>query len=422
MAHVLRMPEVSANLTEATLLSWIAVVDAPYAQGDPIFTVETDKAVVDVEAEAEGKLLRVLCGEGVQVEVGMPIAIWGSATDAVDEPEVDRLVESLWAGGSGQPDGNTSDRGAADPPAQVGETASSAEQPNVRLFSSPLARKLAREAGIDIADVPGTGPRGRIRRQDIEDFVARRTAQQPAPAAAAATRSPASPQQVADYEDLPVSRMRLAIARRLTESVQTAPHFHLTGRATVDALIGLRRDLNRYAATKVSFNDLVVKAVGRAHSLVPELNVNWRGDSIRQFGQVDVAVAVATDAGLVTPVIRGVDRMSVTELAEASADLIERAAARTLRQAELEGGTVTVSNLGMFGTEEFSAIINPPHASILAVGHARPEVVVEDGEPTVATQLRVTLVVDHRPVDGATAARWMQVFVDALENPIQLLL
>jgi pyruvate dehydrogenase E2 component (dihydrolipoamide acetyltransferase) len=231
---------------------------------------------------------------------------------------------------------------------------------------------------------------------------------------------PAAP-GAAEFVDVPNSRIRTSIAARLTESKTTAPHFYLRGSAKVDRLLALRAEINSGGGPKVSVNDLVVKAVGRAHTLVPELNVIWTGDAIRHFSQVDIAVAVATVNGLVTPVIRGVDRLSLHQLVTATQDLIARAKEKKLQQSELEGGTISVTNLGMFGTEEFAGIINPPHAAIVAVGAARPEPVVVDGALAVATVTHVTLSVDHRPVDGATAAQWMQVFVELLENPARIL-
>jgi pyruvate dehydrogenase E2 component (dihydrolipoamide acetyltransferase) len=211
------------------------------------------------------------------------------------------------------------------------------------------------------------------------------------------------------------------VAARLAESKATAPHFYVRGSARVDELLRLRAQLNDDAEVKISVNDLVVKAVAKAHQLVPELNVVWTGEAIRSFRGVDVAVAVATDAGLVTPVLRGVDGLTITAVARATRDFAARAREGRLQQAELEGGTVTVSNLGMHGVEEFSAIINPPQASILAVGAARQEAVVDDGRLEVGTVLRVTLSVDHRPVDGATAARWMAAFTGLLERPVRIL-
>jgi pyruvate dehydrogenase E2 component (dihydrolipoamide acetyltransferase) len=215
--------------------------------------------------------------------------------------------------------------------------------------------------------------------------------------------------------------MRRAVAARLTESKATAPHFYLRGSARVDALLRLRADLNDGAAQKVSVNDLLVKAVAKAHQAVPEMNVVWTGEAIRSFTSVDVAVAVATDNGLVTPVVRGVDGLPVSALASVTRDFAARAREGRLQQAELEGGSITVSNLGMYGVEEFAAIINPPQAAILAVGAARQEPVVTDGRLEAATVLRMTLSVDHRPVDGAIAARWMAALVDLLERPVRIL-
>ncbi|MCW2579145.1 MAG: 2-oxo acid dehydrogenase subunit, partial [Blastococcus sp.] len=248
---------------------------------------------------------------------------------------------------------------------------------------------------------------------------------QPTPAATTpAPRTPvAAPaaQESAQYDDQPLSRMRKAVAARLTESKTTAPHFYVRGSARADALLQLRADLNDGAEVRVSVNDLLLKAVAKAHQQVPEMNVVWTGAAIRSFTGVDVSVAVATEKGLVTPVLTGIERRSITDVARATQDFAVRAREGRLQQSELEGGSFTVSNLGMFGVEEFAAIINPPQAAILAVGAARQEAVVTDGRVEAATVLRVTLSVDHRPVDGAVAARWMSAFVSLLERPVRIL-
>ncbi|MEU8187989.1 2-oxo acid dehydrogenase subunit E2, partial [Micromonospora carbonacea] len=242
------------------------------------------------------------------------------------------------------------------------------------------------------------------------------------PAAPAAAPGPQGAAGTPDGDALvPHSRLRRAIARRLTESKSTVPHFYLRGSARVDALLALRTELNAAAPVKISVNDLVVKAVGQAHLAVPQVNVGWTDAGMRVFGEVDLGVAVATEGGLVTPVLRGVDRMSVSAVAAATRDFADRARRGALRQHELEGGSATVTNLGMYGAEEFSAILNPPQATILAVGAARREPVVTDaGELAVATVLRVTLSVDHRAVDGALAAQWMREFVAILEQPLRI--
>jgi pyruvate dehydrogenase E2 component (dihydrolipoamide acetyltransferase) len=414
LAEILRMPEIAANTESAILASWNVELNASYAAGDVIATVETDKAVVDVEAEADGVLLHLVVGEGVEVEVGSPIAVWGAPGETVDD--VPGLLASLGI------DGAAAGPAAVPPP----------RHPE-RIFASPLARKAAREAGLALAALVGTGPRGGSRGRDVDAAVARAGAdgadgaarQLAASAEAAAPSTPLAPSAAsgaATFTDVPNSRIRQAVARRLTESKQTAPHFYLRGSARVDRLLALRRELNAGGAVKVSVNDLIVKAVARAHTLVPALNVIWNGDSTRHFTGVDVAVAVATEHGLVTPVVRGVDRMGLEQLVGVTQDLIARAKERRLQQSELEGGSISVTNLGMYGTEEFAAIINPPHAAILAVGAAREEPVVQDGALAVGTVLRVTLAVDHRPVDGAAAAEWMRTFLGLLEHPAQILL
>ena len=281
---------------------------------------------------------------------------------------------------------------------------------------------------MQLDDLDGSGPNGRIVRRDVEAAIAARgpaggTVAAPVADASAppAPRTTTPAVEGAGYADTPVSRMRRAVATRLTESVTTAPHFYVRGTARVDRLLALRAEITADGGPRVSINDLLVKAVAQAHLQVPEMNVVWTGDAVRSFSGVDVAVAVATDRGLLTPVVRGVDRLSLTALAAATRDLSTRAKEGRLQQSELEGGSISVSNLGMYGTEEFSAIINPPHAAILAVGAALEQPVVRDGQLEVGTVLKVTLSVDHRPVDGATAAQWMKAFLAFVEAPVRML-
>jgi pyruvate dehydrogenase E2 component (dihydrolipoamide acetyltransferase) len=310
----------------------------------------------------------------------------------------------------------------------------------VRIFASPLARRLAREAGLPVDQLTGSGPSGRIVRRDVERAISARGAHLPGAVPAAVPEAGAVPVAVpemttapataaertagarpAGYEEIPHSRMRRAIAARLVESSRDAPQFVVRGSARVDKLLRLRVRLNASGATRISVNDLVVLAAARAHVRVPAMNVIWTPDAVHAFSSVDIGVAVATDRGLVTPVVRGVDRLPVSAVATAMADLISRARAGRLRQEELEGGTLTVTNMGGYGIEEFTAIINPPQSSILAVGAARPEPVVRKGRLAVATVLRVALSVDHRPVDGAVAAQWMAAFLALLESPVTIL-
>ncbi|MER5917562.1 dihydrolipoamide acetyltransferase family protein [Streptomyces sp. NPDC001982] len=426
MAEILRMPEVAANTTEAILESWNVGLNTPYAAGDTIVTVETEKAAVDVEAESDGVLLRLLVEAGTTVAVGTPIAVWGAPDESASE--ADALVASLGMGEAPVTASTALASAPEEPSAPAGtvapEPTEAARDNSERIFASPLARRLARELGVDLNAVVGSGPHGRIRRSDVEAAVARSAEpEETLPAKAGAEVQSIGTSAVDPrWVDVPNTRMRAAIARRLTESKQNTPHFYLRARARVDALLELRQQINAGQGVKVSINDLLVKAIASAHVGVPAMNVQWNDTSIRHFSDVDIAVAVATDGGLVTPVIRGVDSLSMSRVATATKDLIARAKERRLRQDELEGGTITITNLGMYGTEDFAAIINPPQAAILAVGAVRQESVVEEGAVTIASVLRLTLAVDHRSVDGATAAEWMKAFVDVLEHPLRILL
>jgi pyruvate dehydrogenase E2 component (dihydrolipoamide acetyltransferase) len=284
---------------------------------------------------------------------------------------------------------------------------------------------------LPFEQITGTGPNGRIIRRDVEAAIADRdlvrqsadSSGEPEVSRVAprssepSTRARAEP----EYADQPHSRLRRAIAARLTESQQTAPHFYLRGTARVDRLLKLRAKLNDGATTRISVNDLVIKAVAQAHLQVPEMNVSWHPDFLRSYSTIDLSVAIATDRGLLTPVLRSVETMSISSVARAVQDFAARAKAGRLQQQELEGGVATVTNLGMFGTEDFVAIINPPQTAILAVGAARQEAIVRKGKLKVGAVVRVTLSVDHRPVDGAVAAEWMRVFLSIVEHPLQIL-
>lgn len=433
------MPEVAANATEAVLADWMVAENGSFAAEDTLATVETEKALVDVEADSDGVVLKALVPAGSQVDVGSPIAVLVDEGETVDDidallrelgvadgivttvperrevPELREVPQGGPAPSVAPPASSTPSRAAATSSPE--QTAPDPARPaGGRIFASPLARRLAREAGLAVEEIDGTGPRSRILRRDVERAVARRTNGREV--AAAPRQDLPGP---AGYEDTPHSRIRRAIAARLTESKQAAPHFYLRATIRVDRLLEVRAELNDAAPVKISVNDLVVKAVAHALLQVPEMNVIWTDDAIRSFSSVDLSVAVATERGLLTPVLRGVEALSVSALAAQVRDLAERARSGRLKQDELEGGTISVTNLGMFGTEEFAAIINPPQAAILAVGAINQEPVVEDGQLTVGSVMRVTLSVDHRPVDGVVAARWMSAFVALVEHPVRLL-
>lgn len=418
MAELLRMPEVAANMESAVLSSWSVAEGSSITAREVIAVIETDKAIVDYEAEVAGTLVRRLVREGAEVEVGAPIALIAQAGEVI--ADIDATLRDLGIGAGGA-------EGAPAPVEPVGaaqaqSVSSSSGAPgmeatqgpaNARRFISPLARRLARAAGLDIATIVGTGPHGRIVRRDVDLAVS----SQPSAGAAAAS----TPAALGDFVDTAHSRLRRAIASRLTESKTTAPHFYLRGTATVDRLLRLREEINDGADLRVSVNDLLIKAIAKAHLHVPAMNVIWLPDAIRSFASVDIAVAIATPNGLVTPVVRSVERLTVTEVAATVRDFADRGRAGRLQQHELEGGSISISNLGMYGTQEFAAIINPPHAAILAVGATRQEPVVIDGALAVGTVMQVTLSVDHRPVDGVVAAEWMRAFIALLERPGQIL-
>jgi pyruvate dehydrogenase E2 component (dihydrolipoamide acetyltransferase) len=387
MAQLLRMPEVAANTNEAVLGSWQIGEGASFAAGAVLATVETAKAAVDIEAEQDGVLVRALVDEGSEVAVGDAIALLAGR----DEPlaDADAELEALL----GEPGAGL------EPPAP-----DRAATPS-RLFMSPLARRLARDAGIDGARLRGTGPNNRIVRRDV---------------VAAIAAEPSAPPAVDDV-GVPHTRMRAAIAASLVASKRDVPHFYLRGTADVDKLLRLRADLNSAEGPRISVNDLVLKAVGLAHVREPAMNVMWTDTDVRTFDTADVSLAIATEGGLVVPVVHAVETLRISALAEITADLAERARAGTLRQRELEGGTTTLTNLGMFGTEEFAAIINPPQSSIVAVGAVRQAAVVRDGQVRAAPVLTVTVSVDHRPIDGVVAARWLRELIALLENPVHLL-
>lgn len=476
MATVLRMPGVSADATEAALMEWAVSPGATVKRGDVVASVETDKAVVDLEAEDDGILLKTFAEAGESVPIGDPIAVFVQpGEDTSDEASIfaavglgpqssgplsaaeeeqsqdllvpggtpniehtaDEVVES--SDGSEGIDGSEGTDISQLTDISQGTDDSQGTDGRWRLFASPLARRLAAEAGLPLKDLEGSGPNGRIRRRDVEQALARKEdgsqarEERPAPEPEAA-ESPTVPVQAppatagapakpgSDYAEIPHSRVRRAIAGALTGSKQNVPHFYVKATCRVDALLELRARVNADAGVKISINDFIVKAVALAMVEVPDMNVVWTTDALRRFSSVDIGVAMATERGLMTPVLRSVQTRSLSDISAGIRDLAGRAAAGTLKQHELEGGSFAVSNLGMFDVEEFTAIINPPHAGILAVGSIAARAVEgEGGHVEFAKQLTVVLSVDHRSVDGALAAQWLQKFKQLIENPFRLL-
>lgn len=444
MATIVRMPEIATGSAEAAIASWLVSVGDDISSGQAIVEIETEKATVEYEAEASGVLAGILLDAGSAADVGTPIAVLAGSGQSAEEALAEAGASAPAAPSAAA--AAVSEEDAASPAAEAvaaepqpastptveapsAPSAPSAGASGDRLFASPLVRKLARERSLDLSGVPGTGPNGRIVRRDIEGLDAEAAnAEKPASSASSTTQTAQAPAPAAQaapeggYTDTPHTGMRRAIARRLTESKSTVPHFYLVADCRMDALLALRKQINGLENTKVSVNDLVVKAVAGALRDVPGANAIWTDDATRSFESVDIAVAVSIPGGLLTPVVRGVEKLSLGQLGETIRELAGRARDGKLKQHELEGGSFSVSNLGMYGTREFSAIINPPQSGILAVGAAekRP-VVADDGSIEVATVMTVTLSADHRVLDGALAAEWLAAFQKRIENPMSIL-
>lgn len=453
MAIVIRMPEVLAGAVEAVLSQWMMQEGSEVSVGDTLAEIETEKANVDYQAEEQGRLARVLVGPGDTVEVGAPIAVFAAPGDTDDD--IDAALAAAGIGQSVGQSGGASEPAAApatdvtaeapapapqDEPAPSAVEASPAHSGPVppvaggRIYASPLVRKRAREAGIDLTQVTGTGPGGRIVKKDLDAVAAAGTAAQGTAAQGTAAQAPSSPAAPAgeapaaamvsgdaEYTDRPHSGMRKAIARRLTESKTTVPHFYVGADCRVEKLLAARAEMNEATGVKLSVNDWVIKAVAKAMLDVPEANVIWREDALRYFNRVDIAIAVAVEGGLLTPVLRGVESMSLTEINAQVNALASKARDGKITQAEIEGGSFSISNLGMYGTDAFQAILNPPQSGILAVGAARDAAVVEQGSLVAGKVMTVNLSADHRAVDGALAAEWMKAFRHYIEHPLALL-
>jgi pyruvate dehydrogenase E2 component (dihydrolipoamide acetyltransferase) len=448
MAELLRVPEVAAGATEVVLSEWLVEAGDAISAGDAIAVVETEKAVVEIEAPSDSVLLKMLAAGGTEIEVGAPLALLGSMAER--DGDLDGMLATLgFAAGSAQeapprrevPDSEAeSPSPGQDPPPQdldTMEEAPASVEPAAeprRRFVSPIARKLLREARIPADGIEGSGPGGRIVRRDVEEaLAAARDAPASRPPAAPAQAAPTPDRQPdgappgraaapppAGARDVPHSRLRRAVAARLTESKREIPHFYLKGSAVIDDLLALRQQLNEHSPVRLSVNDFVLRAVAVAHTAVPEANVTWTEEAMRMFDTVDISVAIASDRGLVTPVLRSVEGRSLSAISSAVKTFVADAGSGRLQQRDLEGGTISVTNLGMYGVPEFSAIINPPQSAILAVGAGRAVPHVVDGQVGVATVMALVLSVDHRAIDGALAARWMQSLVSALENPLRL--
>lgn len=428
MAHLIKLPSVAADADVGTLHQWLKQEGDTVAVGDTLAEIETEKAIVEINAEHAGVLGRIVVQAGpasvpINTVIGVLLAP-GEDAAAIDQALAENgaqaakpaapaaAAQAATASATTANAASTAAPAAAAPAASAAHnTATDAPAPGTRRFASPLARRLAAQWHVNLLEVQGTGPRGRIVRRDVE------AARDRAPVAAAPSGNRAAARRV------PHSGMRRAIARRLTESKQQVPHFYLTVDCRMDALLALRAQANQGGAVKLSVNDFIVRAAALALREVPEVNASWQDDAIEFHAGADISVAVATDGGLVTPIVRDADVKPLSAIASEIVELAGRAKVNRLKPEEFTGGSLTVSNLGMYGIKQFAAIINPPQAAILAVGAAERRPVVDDnGDLKAATVMTVTLSADHRVVDGAVGARWLAAFRTLIENPVRILL
>ena len=410
MAIEVILPKVDMDMSTGRLSKWLVAEGAEVKKGDPLFEIETDKAAMEVESPGTGKLGQISAKEGDDVPIGQVIA-WifaagESPTEAVQTKPAAPVVKG------------------PDKAASVAVVQSSASSKPSEIRATPLARRMAKERGVDLSAVNGSGPHGRVLSADVEALAAK-----PAPpvskvAAPILSTTPADNAVVL----VPHDSMRKIIARRLTESKSTVPHFYISADCRLDALLKLRGDLNKAApvkdgapAYKLSINDMVIKAWALALRDVPAANVSWTDAAMLHYAHADIGVAVSIEGGLITPIIRSAETKSLSAISSEMKDLAARAKSRKLKSDEYNGGSSAISNLGMFGVKDFAAIINPPHATILAVGSGDQRAVVENGAVVPATVMTVTLSTDHRAVDGALGAEVLACFKRYIENPIAML-
>jgi pyruvate dehydrogenase E2 component (dihydrolipoamide acetyltransferase) len=437
MASQIVMPKMSETMEEGVVVKWLKSEGDRVASGDALAEIETDKAILELEATTAGVLRKILAQEDSKVPVGQLLAVIGSADE-----DVSSLIGRASLFPQPSPVTIAASVTSAAPLSAVDPSAGEIARPELitreRIDASPLARRMAEEARIDIAQVPGTGPGGRVVKRDIEAFLAQLRSQPsrpptspvtaPAAALEAGLQVPAQPAPVRvagiDHTERELSMMRKTIVRRMVLSKATAPHFYLTTEIDMERAIIMRQSLNELAAddAKISFNDMILKAVANALRQCPQINVSYADDKIRAHQRVHLSMAVALDDGLITPVIRDCDRKSLGEIAREAKELTELARARRLKPEDYTGGTFSVSNLGMLDVEEFAAIINPPEAAILAVGTIKQQPVVVDGQLSIGHRMKVTLSGDHRAIDGATGAQFLQSVKRLLERPLTLML
>ncbi len=431
MEEVVLMPRLSDTMTEGVIAGWHKKVGDTVKKGEVLADIETDKATMELESYKDGILLYQGAKAGEKILVNELLCIIGK-----EGLDVNGIVAAVKGGANAAPAASTTASTApATAPAQASAPAAPANTANTavvnegRIFASPLAKKIAQEKGIDLKYVKGTGENGRITRADLEEVAKATDAGGKINTAAPAVASNASasatpafvPSGTVSFVDTPVSQMRKVIAKRLSESLFTAPHFYLTMKINMDAAIKARTLLNENATTKISFNDMIVKATALSLKQHPKVNSSWMGDFIRENHHVNIGIAVAVDEGLLVPVLRFADGLSLSQISGTVKEFAKKAKDKKLQPADWEGSTFTISNLGMFGIDQFTAIINPPDACILAVGGIAQEPVVKNGQIVPGNVMNVTLSCDHRVVDGATGAAFLQTLKSLLEEPLRML-
>ena len=426
MAIEIKMPALSPTMTTGTLAKWLVGEGDHVNSGDVIAEIETDKATMEVESVDDGILAKILVDAGTEnVAVGAVIAVL--AEDGETASDVAKASLQELASPAPEPSVAAEAQERVEPaPVTAAPSPQTKSSDKPRIFASPLARRIAADRNITLEGIAGSGPYGRILRRDVESAATAPIAQTTAALAgttAAGTTAAGATQQGGSYL-VANSQMRKAIASRLQDSKQQAPHFYLTVDCVIDNLLEARKALNAKAAEgiKISVNDMIIRAAAMALIAVPEANASWEGENTRLFRHADIAMAVAIDGGLITPIVWAAEQKGLAALSQVTADLAARARDGKLAANEYTGGSFTISNLGMFGIREFAAVINPPHGGILAVGAGEQRPIVIDGNLAVATVMSVTLSADHRAVDGAVGARWLQAFKGFVENPVTMLL
>ncbi|WP_350314232.1 pyruvate dehydrogenase complex dihydrolipoamide acetyltransferase [Planktomarina temperata] len=425
MALEILMPALSPTMEEGTLAKWLVAEGDRVQSGDLLAEIETDKATMEFEAVDEGVIGKLLVAEGTaNVKVNSAIAILLEEGDAADA-----TVSPAQSAAAAAP--LTHEASAVDAPATTAAPAAAISNDGTRIFASPLARRIAADQGLDLAKITGSGPKGRIVKADVSGAPATASVSAPPPMAAASLPSSASAASVEalyqgrSYKTVPLDGMRRVIADRLTEAKQTIPHFYLRRDIQLDTLLKLRSEVNaglEARGVKLSVNDFIIKACAMALQSVPAANAVWAGDRVLQMEASDISVAVAIEGGLFTPVLQDADSKSLSKLAVEMKDLAARARSRKLAPHEYQGGSFSISNLGMMGIDNFDAVINPPQGAILAVGAGKKRPVVsDDGTLSVATVMSVTMSVDHRVIDGALGAELLDAIVNNLEHPLSML-